>query len=152
MKVKDLMSQPVITVHENASLDQVARTILENNVGGVPVVNSEGEITGIITESDFSAKEKSVPFSTFRAPQLLGQWISKNAIENIYQAARNRRADEIMTRKVAVLSEDDPIEKAAKMLLVHDVNRLPVIRDGKPVGIIARRDLLRLMLQNGGDV
>lgn len=147
MQVKDLMSQPVITVQEDASLEQVARTILENDVGGVPVVNSEGQITGIITESDFSAKEQSVPFSTFSAPQILGQWLSQNEIENIYQAARNRRADEIMTRNVAVLSETDSVEKAAKMLLMHDVNRLPVVRDGKPVGIIARRDLLRLMVQ-----
>lgn len=147
MQVKDLMSQPVITVQEDASLEQVARTILENDVGGVPVVNSEGQITGIITESDFSAKEQSVPFSTFSAPQILGQWLSQNEIENIYQAARNRRADEIMTRNVAVLSETDSVEKAAKMLLMHDVNRLPVVRDGKPIGIIARRDLLRLMVQ-----
>lgn len=141
------MSQPVITVREDTSLEQVARTILENHVGGVPVVDSDGEIIGIITETDFSAKEQSVPFSTFTAPQVLGQWLSQNEIENIYQASRYRRADEIMTRHVAVLSESDSVEKAAKMLLTHDVNRLPVVRDGKPVGIIARRDLLRLMVQ-----
>ena len=147
MQVKDLMSHPAITVQENTSLEEVARTMLDNDVGGVPVVNSDGELTGIITESDFSAKEKSVPFSTFSAPQILGQWISKNEIENIYHAARNRRADEIMTRRVAVISESDSVEKAAKLLLMHDVNRLPVVRDGKPVGIVARRDLLRLMFQ-----
>ena len=147
MQVKDLMSHPAITVQENTSLEEVARTMLDNDVGGVPVVNSDGELTGIITESDFSAKEKSVPFSTFSAPQILGQWISKNEIENIYHAARNRRADEIMTRRVAVISESDSVEKAAKLLLMHDVNRLPVVRDGKPVGIVARRDMLRLMFQ-----
>ena len=151
MQVKDLMSQPVITVQEDASLEQVARTILENNVGGVPVVNAEGEITGIITESDFAAKEKSVPFSTFSAPQLLGEWISTDEIENIYQAARHRRAEEIMTRKVAVVLESDSVEKAAKMLLKHDVNRLPGVRDCIPVGIIARRDLLRLMVEDESD-
>jgi CBS domain-containing protein len=140
------MSQPAITVGEDTSLEQVARTILENDVGGVPVVDSEGQMTGIITVSDFAAKEKSVPFSTFHAPQILGQWLSENEIENIYQAARQRRADEIMTRNVAVLSESDTVEEAAKMLLVHDVNRLPVVRDGKPIGMIARRDLLRLMV------
>lgn len=146
MEVKEIMSQPVITVEEDDSLEQVARTILENNIGGVPVVNSAGLISGIITESDFGAKERAVPFSTFRSKQVLGDWLSGNQIEKIYEAARHRKAKEIMTKRVAVLVETDPVEKAAELLLKYDINRLPVVRGSLPVGIVSRRDLLKVML------
>lgn len=146
MQVKEIMSQPVIAVKEDNSLEEVARTMLENNIGGVPVVNSAGQISGIITESDFGAKEKSVPFSTFRAAQVLNHWLSGSQIEKIYDAARSRRAREIMTPRVVVLSETDPVEKAAELLLEYDISRLPVVRGNKPIGILARRDLLKLMV------
>lgn len=147
MQVKEIMSKPVVVVHENDSLEDVARTILENKIGGVPVIDSLGKVIGIITESDFGAKEKSIPFSTFHSAQVLGQWLSGSQIERIYEAARDRRAKEIMSQPVIVLSETDPVEKAAELLLKHDVTRLPVVRDGEPIGMLARRDLLKLMLK-----
>ncbi len=149
MQVNEIMSHPVIVVEENDSLETVARTILENNIGGVPVVNSDGQITGFITESDFGAKERSIPFSTFRSAKVLDKWLSGNQLERIYEAAQNRPAKEIMSHPVKILSEEDPVEKAAELFLKHDINRLPVVRGGKPVGIVARRDLLRLMVEDG---
>ncbi|MFN6963241.1 MAG: CBS domain-containing protein [Pyrinomonadaceae bacterium] len=151
MQVKDIMSQPAIVVSEDDTLEQVARTLLENKIGGVPVVDSAGSITGIVTESDFGAKEKSVPFSTFRSANVLGQWLSGHQLDEIYEAARKRQAREIMSKQVKVVSETDPIERAAELLLKYDINRLPVVRGGRPVGMIARRDLVRLMVQNAGD-
>lgn len=146
MQVKEIMSRPVIVVSEDDTLEDVARTLLDNNIGGVPVVDSAGLITGIITESDFGAKEKSVPFSTFRSAQVLGQWLSGNQIDKIYEAARKRQARDIMSKQVKVVSESDPIEKAAELLLKYDITRLPVVRGGQPVGLVARRDLLKVML------
>jgi len=141
------MSEPAITVNESASLAEIADLMLKEGIGCVPVVNNQGLISGIITESDFAAKEKGVPFSTFRAPQIFGQWMGKSGVEQMYQAAREMKAEEIMKSKVVTLTENDPLEKAIELLLKHNVNRLPVVRDGKPVGIVSRHDLLRLMLQ-----
>lgn len=147
MQVKEVMSEPAITVNESASLAEIADLMLKEGIGCVPVVNNQGLISGIITESDFAAKEKGVPFSTFRAPQIFGQWMGKSGVEQMYQAAREMKAEEIMKSKVVTLTENDPLEKAIELLLKHNVNRLPVVRDGKPVGIVSRHDLLRLMLQ-----
>jgi CBS domain-containing protein len=146
MQVSEIMSQPVITAREETSLEDIARLILENNIGGVPVVRADGSISGFITESDFAAKEEPIPFSTFRAPQVLGNWLSKQGIERIYESARNRRAVEIMSVPVVTLPEDAGIEAAVELMLEHDINRIPIVRDGKPVGIIARHDLLRLIV------
>lgn len=145
MNIKDIMTQPVITVKEETTLEQTARTMLDKNIGAVPVVNSEGKLCGIITESDFAAKEKYIPFSTFSAPKVLGYWLPIDGIEGIYEAARNHIAKEIMTQSVVTVTEDDPLEEAVQLMLEKNINRIVVVRDEKPVGIIARRDLLRLL-------
>lgn len=77
MKVKEIMKQPVVTVHENATLDEVAQTMLDHQVWGIPVINDRGEIGGIITEADFSVKEAGVPFTRIRVPQLFGNWVGR---------------------------------------------------------------------------
>lgn len=145
MKIKEFMSQPATVVGEDASLEEVALTMLGQNIGCVPVVDAHGKIRGIITESDFAAKEKGIPFSTFRAPQLFGQWVDKGMVERIYETARKMTAKEIMSHHAVTVTEDQGAEEAIELLLKYDVNRLPVVRDGAPVGIVSRHDLLRLM-------
>jgi CBS domain-containing protein len=147
MKVKDVMTEPVITIGEETPLQQVAQIMLEHRIGGVPVINESGELTGIVTESDFTAKEKCVPFSLFRAPQLFGSWLGKDA-EGLYAAARKIPARQIMSTSVVTVTENDSIEKILDLILSYDINRIPVVRDQKPVGIVARRDLLRIMKVN----
>lgn len=141
------MSQPAISVQLDASLEEVARLMLDRRIGCVPVVDERGKLVGLITESDFAAKERGLPFSTFRAPQVLGEWLSDQGMDRIFDAARKRKAGEIMTRDVVSVEENDSIETAARLVLQRDVNRLPVVRDDEQVGVVARHDLLRLMLR-----
>lgn len=145
MRVSDIMTQPVVTVTEQTTLEEVAQTMLSQRIGGVPVINQQGHLTGIITESDFAAKEKGMPFSTFRAPQVLGQWLTPNGFARICAAAKQMQAREIMRHPVVTIREDQTVEDALQLLLRHNINRLPVVRQGIPVGILARHDLLRLM-------
>ncbi|HKY26365.1 MAG TPA: CBS domain-containing protein [Pyrinomonadaceae bacterium] len=144
MKVNQIMTQPVITITEDTTLREVARIMLQHRIGGLPVVDKDGHLTGIITESDFTAKEKCVPFSLFRAPQLFGTWLGDDA-EELYAKACNIRAREVMSTNVVTVNENDPIKRVLELVLKHDVNRIPVVSEGKPVGIVARRDLLRMM-------
>ncbi len=146
MKVSEIMVQPVATAHEGDTLEEVARTMLEQRIGCLPVVNDRGELTGIITESDFTAKERGVPFSLIRAPQVFGQWLGKEGAEEIYQAARKLTAHEVMNPRPITVPEDATLEDVLEKMLQHDINRLPVVRGKQPVGIIARHDLLKLML------
>ena len=147
MKVREVMSTPVVVVQEEATLEEVARTMLDHHIGCAPVVNRKGLLVGVITESDFAAKEKGFPFSTFRAPQLLGQWISSDNVERIYEAARQLQAKEIMQPQVITVTEDQTMNDAVVLMFEHDINRIPVVREGVPVGIVSRHDLLRLLLR-----
>jgi CBS domain-containing protein len=148
MKVKEIMVRPVIVVGEDTTLEEIARIMLDNRIGCVPVVDEGGKLVGIVTESDFTAKEHGVPFSTLSAPQLFGRWMPKEGIEEIYRVARTMTAKEIMTSPVITVTEDDPIEEVVRRLLDYDINRIPVVRDGKPVGIVSQHDLLNLMVRD----
>jgi CBS domain-containing protein len=148
MKVKEIMTQPALVVTEAATLEEVARLILDHRIGGVPVINGQGKLSGIITESSFAAREKGIPFSTFRAPQVFGEWMGDAGVELIYARARELTAGDIMLARVITVTEEQPVEDAITLMLRHDINRVPVVRDGVPVGMIARHDLLR-MLVNG---
>ena len=150
MKVREIMTQPVIVVKEETTLGEIARIMLANRIGCVPVVDAEGKLVGIVTETDFTAKERGVPFSTFDAPQLLGKWMPDEGIEEIYNAARKMTAKEIMTSPVITLTEDDLIEEAVKKLLSYDISRIPVVRNGIPIGIVSQHDLLKLMIRDRG--
>jgi CBS domain-containing protein len=151
MHVNKIMSEPVVSVSEDASLKQAASLMLDNGFGCLPVVDSDGKLVGVLTESNFTAKEKGLPFSTFRAPQLLGKWLSESGVEKIYAEARDTRVAEIMTSPVVTIGEKDSINRAVELMLEHDINRIPVVREGRPVGIIARHDLLRMLIEEGAD-
>lgn len=146
MKVRDFMVSPVITVDENCTLEEAAKIMLKRNVGCLPVVDAKGEITGFVGESDFAAKEKCMPFSIFRYPQVLGNWMPKEGVERLYKTARTMRVREIMTRNVVTVSEDDSLETVLRKMLDNEIHRLPVLRGKTPVGIVSRHDLLRLVL------
>lgn len=145
MKVKEIMREPVIVVNEDQTLEEAAKLMLKKNVGGLPVVNIQGKLVGIITESDFSAKEHAIPFSRIYAPRLFGEWMSREGVEKAYQAARTITVKEIMTRSVITVKEDDLLAEVVTKMLEYHVHRIPVVRGGKPVGIVSRHDLLRLV-------
>ncbi|MFN0123179.1 MAG: CBS domain-containing protein [Blastocatellia bacterium] len=153
MKIREFMSQPGTVVREDTTLEEIARTLLEKNIGCVPVVDGRGKISGIVTESDFAAKEKGIPFSTFGAPQVLGQWMGSEGVERIYAAARMLTASAIMKTRVVTVTEDQSMDEAVELMLRHDINRIPVVRDSVPAGIVSRHDLLRLMVRKiaGGE-
>lgn len=148
MRVKQIMSQPVITVREEATLEQIAKIMLEHRIAYVPVVNDRGVIVGVVTEADFTAKEKRVPFTRFSLPELFGQYLDQGEVDPIYHAARNLTAREIMTAQVITVTEDELVRVVLEHILHHHINHIPVVRDGIPVGMVARHDLLKMMLEH----
>ena len=148
-QIRDIMTQPPITIPEDANLEQTARVMLENGIGCLPVVDGAGLLVGIVTESDFAAKSARIPFSTFEAPQVLGQWMGKEGVERVYQEARRREVREIMSHPVHVVDDDDVIEKVLELMLKRKIKHVCVVRDGRPVGVVARHDLLKMMWDRG---
>ena len=146
MKVREIMVQSVKTVRRDTSLAEAARLLLDHRYGCLPVVDDAGRLCGIVTESNFAARERGVPFSTLFLPQVFNEWMPPEGIERLYQAARTTRADDIMSTDPATVSEETSVEEVIEQMRYRDINHVPVIRDGIPVGIISRHDLLQMMV------
>lgn len=141
------MSQPAVTVSREASLAKAAELMLERGVGSLVVVDEEGRLIGILTDSDFADRKAGIPFSTFRMPQVLGKWLGPDGIERVYREARVRRVGEIVSTPVHSVAEEASVADVLRLELERDIKHVPVVREGRPVGLIARHDLLKLMLE-----
>jgi CBS domain-containing protein len=146
MKARDIMTGSPYVIGEQGSLEEAARLMLAHKIGCLPVVDAEGKLAGIVTESDFAAKQKGIPFSLYRFPQVFGEWMPKSGVEKMYEAARNKPVCEVMSRHVATVNADDDVAEVLRTMQRTGFHRLPVVSAGKPVGVIARHDLLRLMV------
>ena len=153
MKVEDaqiaagkIMSRPVHTVREHTTLEEVAHLLLEHGIGGVPVVDEAGKVVGIVSRSDFEVREAALPFSAYRAPQLFGKWLTNEGLQAIYAAGRKLTARNIMSSPVITATEDEPLSEVVRRMLKNEVNRIPIVRHGIPVGMVSRRTLLELMV------
>lgn len=144
--VARIMSAPVVTVPLGTSLADAARAMLDRDIGSVLCVDAGGRARGIVTDSDFTARTVGIPFSTFRAPQLLGRWLDEDGVERIYQEARERTVDEIMSEPVHAVDEGAGVEEVLDLMLRRNLKHVPVVRDGHPVGMVARHDLLKFLL------
>lgn len=148
MKVSEIMSSPVKTLKGDQTLEQTAKLMLNSNIGGIPIVDDDGKLIGMVTESDFSAKEHAIPFSRIYAPQLFGKWMSKEGVEKAYEAARTITVDKIMSSPVITVNKEDTVAEAVRKMLEHHIHRIVVAEQGVPEGILSRRDLLKLVVKD----
>lgn len=140
-KARDVMSTPPVVVGERTPVEEAAGRMLARGIGCVPVVDDAGGLVGIVTESDLSGSR--IVFETRRpavAPAGRG-----DAIEHVYQDARMRPVGEVMTRRVVTATEDEPASDLAVRMIEHRIHRVPVVSEGRVVGIVSRHDLLRLI-------
>lgn len=151
MIVREIMSRPPITVREDTSAPEVARLMQEHNIGAVIVVDGAGRLCGLITESDFTGIGRCVPFSLALAPVVFGaRPATLVELERIYAMARTLSAREFMTEAVQTAEETDDVGAVVHRMLAHDLKHVPVVRDGRPVGMVARHDLLKLLDRPAG--
>ncbi len=147
MRAREIMMKPVVTVGRMTSLSEVARIMVDHRIGCVLVVDEQGKLCGIVTETDFAAKERGVPFSIHILPQVFSQLIPREAITRLQEAARTATAREIMIGEVITTTEETPVAEVAGQMLRYNIEHIPVVRNGVPAGIVSRHDLLRMIVQ-----
>lgn len=151
MLAKDIMTVDVITVSPEDKVDVVAKLLVENKISGIPVVDKDGHIMGIITEKDLLIKagEFKVPFylTLFDSIIFLENPLRFNNDLKKYAASKVKDA---MTVKVTVVEENTPVNEIAELMQKKAINRVPVIRNGKLIGIITRNDVLKALVKKNG--
>jgi CBS domain-containing protein len=149
LSVRDVMSSEVVTAPATATVEELARTMLEHRIGSVVIVDADDACRpiGIVTETDFDVTDDPFPFSAFRWPRLFGRFVwSEGSLEELYDTVRRRPAAEVMSRDLVVAAPDTELWQAVELMLRHHVKRLPIVEDGRLRGILTRTDLLRCLL------
>lgn len=146
MLAKDLMTTPVITIQEDASVAEAAKLMLDQDVSALPVLDVSERLVGILTHSDFGLSPKFRPLVD-NIYSLLGATTTPEHLEETAHQVGSRRVREVMRRNIITVSEDASIEHIARLMLRSQIHRLPVVTEGKLVGIVTRHDFLKLIAQ-----
>ncbi len=151
MRARDIMTREVLVAKADDSVEKVARILLENKISGIPVVDADHKVLGIISENDLMIKagELKIPFyiTLFDSIIFLENTMRFNNNLKKYTASKAREA---MTTKVITVDEDEPVSNIVKLMQDKKINRVPVVRNGKLVGIITRNDILKTMVSDDG--
>lgn len=152
LKIEDVMTRTVVAVREDTPFKDVVRSMLEHRVSGVPVLDSEERLVGILTEADLLTIEEGKLEPKHRRSFL--EWLLEPArFAEIEREAADVRAEDIMTPSVVTVRPETTVPEAAKLMLDAQVKRLPVIdEEGRVLGIVSRRDLLSPFLRTDEEI
>ena len=154
MQVNEIMTREVIFVAPEDSVEKCAQLLQKHGISGLPVVNEEGNVVGMVTEGDLIKRASRIKAPNYL--EILGGLIylgsPKKFVDELQQAMA-LEAGRLMTRDVITISPEDSVEKAATLMVNQSINRLPVVdKNGKLVGIVSRRDIMNCLYDQGRDM
>ena len=144
MKAKDVMTSAVISVQPGATILEAARQMLQHHISGLPVIEKNGEIVGILSEGDFLRRRET---GTGRRRS---RWLEflmgpgKLAVE--YSRSHGNKVAEVMTTDVHTVTEDTDLEDIVELMERRRIKRVPVVRGKKVVGMVTRSNLMHAMV------
>jgi CBS domain-containing protein len=144
--VRDVMTVGVLAVRRETPLKEVARLLVEHRISGLPVVDDEVQVVGVVSEADLLVKEQgpdAVPHGTL--DRLLGE---SGPTRQLRAKAEARTAGEAMTAPAITIDGSRSVHQAAALMIERRVNRLPVVDAGRLVGIVTRADLVRAFVRS----
>ena len=144
MRVRDVMSTAPITIGSRANIGAAMRLMLEHRISGLPVVDPQNRLVGMVTEGDFLRRAET---GTQRArPHWLEVLISPGKLAAEYVHSHGSNVDEIMTHEVVATDVDAPLSEAVELMQRQRIKRLPVLERERLVGLLSRADLMRAFL------
>jgi CBS domain-containing protein len=149
LKAKDIMTTEVITVDENRSVKELAKILAENKISGVPVVDNQGKIVGIVTESDLIDRAKKVHIPTVM--RLFDSFVFLESPERMEKDLKKMAAltvRDICNKKIVSVTPATPLDELATLMSENKVHTLPVLDKDKLVGIIGKTDIIRTLVQS----
>ncbi len=145
MRAKDVMTPNVITVGPDITVQALATLLSERGISGTPVVDSGGRMVGIASEGDLLHRAE---LGTERHGKRRSSWWLEDFASGLardYVKSHGRTVRDIMTREVVTVSEETELGEVATLLETRQIKRVPVLRDGKIVGIVSRSNLVRAL-------
>ena len=147
---KDIMTTKVITVLPDTPIAEAAKLLIENHFNGLPVVDEEGCLAGIICQNDLIFQQKKIPIPSFFT--VLDSFIPLSSEKSIEKEVKKIAAVTVasaMTPDPITVGPEAGIEDVASLMIKHAIHSLPVLDQGKLVGIIGKEDILKTLLPEG---
>jgi CBS domain-containing protein len=149
MNALDVMTQSIVSVRPEASVLAAARLMLEHKVSGLPVVDADGALVGVITEGDFLRRAEIG--AERRRPRWIEFFTGPGQLAEEYIQASGRRVRDIMSAQVCTATEATSLREMAQLMETRGIKRLPVMRGDDLVGIVTRADLVRAVVSMAED-
>jgi len=145
VKAQDIMTREVVTVGPYTSVPDIAATMMEKRISGVPVLTDSGEIIGLVSQTDLLHRVEIGTERQIRRKWWLSNLADVNALARDYAKAHGLKAQDVMSRYVISVRDDAELRDVADILDSHRIKRVPVLQAGRLVGIITRSDLVRAL-------
>ncbi|MDB5565716.1 MAG: hypothetical protein JWP84_2282 [Tardiphaga sp.] len=150
MRAHQVMTRHVITVGPETTILEAANTMLQNHISGLPVVDANGALVGIVSEGDFIRRAE------IGTQRKRGRWLNlllgPGAAASDFVRAQGRKIGEIMTPEPLTVTEETSLEDIVRLMEKNNVKRLPVMRGSRIVGLVSRSNLLQAVASLARDV
>ena len=144
LTAKDLMTSTIIAVTRETTVRELAKTLSENRISGVPVLDGQGRIIGVVTENDLIDQNKKVHIPTVVA--ILDSFLfleSPEKMEKELKKMAGMTVGDIFAKEVIAVQQDTPLDELATLMAEKKVHTLPVLDNEELVGVIGKSDIIR---------
>jgi CBS domain-containing protein len=147
----DLMTRDVAVVHPETSLLEAVQLLARRHISGMPVMDDAGAVIGMMTEGDLIRWHEGFSEKQARWLDMLaeGEELAAEFLEGLHE--QHRKVRSVMSPSVAAVTEDTLARDIARLMYAKNIKRVPVLREGKLVGIVARSDLVRALAHKLGE-
>jgi len=147
MRARDVMVRAVVTTSPDTTVEKLARLMINLRISGVPVLDGDGRLVGIVTEGDLLRRAET---GTERHRSRWSELFSSNSrLAAEYIKSHAKRVADLMTHEVVSIDEMATLAEIADLLETKQIKRVPVVHDGRIVGIVSRADLLQVLASGG---
>jgi CBS domain-containing protein len=148
--VKEIMTTEVITVRPETEIIEATRLLLENHINGLPVVDDDGKVVGILCQSDLIVQQKKLPLPSFFT--FLDGFIPLTSMKQMEKAIQKAVATTVahaMTPDPVTVKPDTSLNSVAALMVDNNFHTLPVVAEGRLVGVVGKEDVIRTLADSG---
>ena len=149
MQARDIMTPRVVTIRSDATIAEAIRLMLQNRISGLPVVDSGGNLVGMVTEGDFLRRAESA--TEKRRARWVEFILGPGRLAAEYTHTHGRKVREVMTDKPVTVDEYTPVTQIVSIMEQRRIKRVPVVRGNQLVGIVSRANLLHILGRLAGE-
>ncbi len=150
---RDVMSSPVLTIKDSATIEELSTLLTENAISGVPVVDGRGRLVGVVTLTDIAEQAPEGEGEYERPGWFHAAWrdrLNPEDLQGLHVEQRTRLVRDIMTPAVYTIPQETPVHEVARTMTAGRIHRLLVTNEGRVVGIVSALDLLKLLVEPAG--